>query len=184
MTTVAVKGETRVVRPLPVLVPLIKDELAAGYKAGVEHYRRVGEMLIEAKSQLDPDEWQPWLKRNFELGGETARRYMLLARKSDENENARIRAPRTLSELMGDARTGPEKAFRSVASQTIRINLERLDRERQSREHEAKLVKQLAYQLIDIGYRVLSTKLHPDKGGSHQAMKRLNHVRDLLRRAV
>jgi hypothetical protein len=35
----------------------------------------------------------------------------------------------------------------------------------------------LALQLIDIGYKVLSVKLHPDKGGSHDAMRRLNKVR-------
>jgi hypothetical protein len=42
MTTVATAGDTQVARPLRVLVPLIKEELAAGYSAGLEHYRRAG----------------------------------------------------------------------------------------------------------------------------------------------
>jgi hypothetical protein len=39
----------------------------------------------------------------------------------------------------------------------------------------------LAMQLIDIGYKALATKLHPDKGGSGDAMSRLNEVRDRLK---
>jgi DnaJ-class molecular chaperone len=39
----------------------------------------------------------------------------------------------------------------------------------------------LAMQLIDIGYKALATKFHPDKGGSRDAMSRLNEVRDRLK---
>src|SRR4029453_15369356 len=110
MTTVATASDTQVARPLRVLVPLIKEELDAGYHAGLEHYRRAGALLIEAKSQLQHGEWRAWLKRNFVLSHETARRYMNLAR---ENQNARSRAsfrPRTLSEAVGDFRKYPERS--------------------------------------------------------------------------
>jgi hypothetical protein len=191
MTTVAVKGETKVARPLRVLVPLIKEELTAGYSAGLEHYRRAGDMLLEAKSQVGHGEWQPWLKRNFELSARQASDYMRLAREMREAENggnAAVFRARTLSEAVGDLRSPGEK-FASwvppVREVISRVNVERLAEERQSREREAKLIKQLAYQLIDIGYRVLATKLHPDKpGGSDEAMTRLNKVRRLLKEAV
>ena len=45
-------------------------------------------------------------------------------------------------------------------------------------------MKTLALQLIDTGYRVLASRLHPDKGGSHEAMSRLNHVRAMLKNAA
>jgi curved DNA-binding protein CbpA len=45
------------------------------------------------------------------------------------------------------------------------------------------LEKNLALKLIGIGYKVLSIKLHPDKGGSHDAMRRLNRVRAKLKEA-
>jgi hypothetical protein len=38
-----------IARPLKVLVPMIKDEIAAGDEAGLEHYRRAAE-LIEGPS--------------------------------------------------------------------------------------------------------------------------------------
>jgi hypothetical protein len=42
----------RIARPLKVLVPLIQQDIAAAEAAGLEHYRRAGEMLLEAKEQL------------------------------------------------------------------------------------------------------------------------------------
>jgi hypothetical protein len=53
--------------------------------------------------------------------------------------------------------------------------------ERQSRDDEVKLHRDLAEELIDIGYRALATRLHPDRGGSKDAMARLNRVRDELK---
>ena len=47
-TVVTTKKEGRIGRPLKILVPLIKEELEAGDSAGLEHYRRAGEMLLES----------------------------------------------------------------------------------------------------------------------------------------
>jgi hypothetical protein len=49
---IAVRTDTSVGRPLKVLIPLIKDALAAGEAAGLEHYRRAGEMLLEARALI------------------------------------------------------------------------------------------------------------------------------------
>jgi hypothetical protein len=62
-------------RPLPTLVPLIRDALASG----AEQYRRAGLMLCEAKAQLQHGDWLPWLKENFELTRSSAARYMAMA---------------------------------------------------------------------------------------------------------
>jgi hypothetical protein len=191
MKTMTVKDETQVARPLRVLVPLIQEELDAGESAGLEHYRRAGELLIEAKSQVQRGEWRAWLKQNFILSHETARRYMTLAQENEKARSSVSFRPRTLSEVMGDFRKYPERAGtlgesgKDVRRIVARVDVDRLARERQSREREAKLAKELAHTLIDIGYRVLAAKLHhPDREGSTEAMARLNHVRTLLRRAI
>jgi hypothetical protein len=41
--------------------------------------------------------------------------------------------------------------------------------------------RKLALRLIDIGFKILDKELHPDKGGSRNAMARLNRVRDRLK---
>ena len=70
---------TSLTRPLKVLVPLIKEELEAGDNAGIEHYRKAGEMLQEAKEQVAHGEFSGWLKRSFHLSSKSAYRYMKLA---------------------------------------------------------------------------------------------------------
>ena len=59
MTVPARKQATRIARPVKVLVPLIQDELVAGDRAGLEHYRVAGEMLLEAREQVA---WRPCYK--------------------------------------------------------------------------------------------------------------------------
>lgn len=179
----AVKRRELPARPLKVLVPLIKDELEAGDAAGIEHYRRAGEMLNEAKEQLERGEWGPWLDRNFHLSRDTARRYMVLAR---ESENRRRRPFSSIQEAMGRPSRSPAPAWAKPVREVVsRVNMEALAQDRQNREKEASMRRQLALRLIDIGYKVLAAELHPDKpGGSREAMARLNEVRDLLKRAI
>jgi hypothetical protein len=44
--------------------------------------------------------------------------------------------------------------------------------------------RELAVQLVDIGYRALAKRLHPDLGGSAEDMVRLNRARDELKAAA
>jgi hypothetical protein len=57
---------------------------------------------------------------------------------------------------------------------------EKLKIERQKAEKEAQLIHKMAVEIVNVGFRVLSVKLHPDKGGSHDAMRRLNQAKKLL----
>ena len=182
---IATRGSTTIARPLNVLVPMIREELQAGNDAGLEHYRRAGEMLLEAKEQVRHGDWTKWIDRNFHVSHSQARRYMMLAR---EMENTRRRAiPPNMQAI-----TEPDRASRVVAPTwhepvrqiTNRVNVEALASEERARKQEQQLIRQLGNQLIDIGYKVLATKLHPDKGGSTEAMGRLNRVRELLRRTL
>jgi hypothetical protein len=181
MQQLAEVQSTEVARPLKVLVPLIKQELQAGNDAGLEHYRRAGEMLIEAKEQIGHGGWAGWLRNNFHLSQQTAASYMKLV------EALKLK-PRFKFESVRQAVRPSESTnvwSKPVREVVQRVNIERLSAERMDREREAKLIRQLGNQLIDIGYRVLASKLHPDRrDGSAEAMARLNRVRQILKGAL
>ena len=193
---VAVKDpEQRLARPLRVLVPLIKDDLQHGRdaaeRAGMPYYQAAGEKLIEAKGQMKHGEFRSWVKRVFEISDTTATRYMNLA-KTISMENVSARTFSSLSDHIrqtSDASynlphtvrplPGHEDVKRIIGRvDTETLNLKREDMKRQE-EREAQ--RKLALQLIDIGYKVLARTLHPDKGGSREAMSRLNAVRERLK---
>jgi hypothetical protein len=169
----------KVVRPLKVLVPMIASELSAADRAGMEHYRRAGVMLLEAKDQVARGSWARWLTKNFELSQTSARRYMRLARIDDDASAQSTPGAETLKGAIGERPA--RHAWTDVHQRADRVNVTRLADERQSRENEIKLHRELALQLIDLGYRALATRLHPDRGGSRDAMARLNVVRDELK---
>ena len=179
----AAARKTEVARPLKVLVPLITEELNAGDRAGIEHYRRAGEMLLEAKEQVDHGEWKGWVDRNFHLSGRTAQRYMQLV---EIPKSAARGGFQSMRQAIGESRPGAGRVAWQQPVQQIfsRVNVEALTNERLDREREQQLLHELGHQLIDIGYKVLSSKLHPDKGGSSEAMSRLNKVRSIFKEAI
>src|SRR3990172_7446809 len=130
-------------RPLKILIPLIKNELEAGDTAGIEHYRAAGEMLLEAKEQVAQGEWGGWLKRNFSRSADQARKYMNLA---GLTKTARERFS-TLSDFAHPNRDRAAQVawhapVRDIAS---RVNVGALAQERQNRENERKLLRQLSH---------------------------------------
>jgi hypothetical protein len=178
MELVAQKRE--LTRPLRVLVPMIQAEIKAGDEAGIEHYRAAGEMLNEAKEQVAHGEWQEWIKRNFKLSAITARRYMAFARL----QNGRSRPFSNITQAIEPNRSSrivPPSWHEPVRESINTVNVERLKQERQSKEREEKLISEIAAKIIDIGYRALAAKFHPDRGGNHDAMARLNKARALLK---
>ena len=57
-----------------------------------------------------------------------------------------------------------------------------LSRQARERASEREERRKLGRRLTDIGYKQLAMKLHPDKGGSVEAMARLNRARDHLKK--
>jgi hypothetical protein len=186
MTQLAtVQSARQISRPLKILVPLIQGELQMGNNAGREHYRRAGEMLIEAKDLLAHGAWGKWLAKNFDLSAKTATVYMRWARAHEENGRGPSELPTSLHQMTGGAERRREER-QSKQQQKFRRALRDVARddfvqERQDRDDEIKLHRELAEELVDLGYRALATKLHPDRGGSPVAMTRLNRVRDDLK---
>lgn len=184
MTNVATIRKTQIARPLKVLIPLIQTELQRGNSAGQEHYRHAGEMLIEAKDQVGYGGWGRWLSKNFDLSQQHARVYMRWARQY-QNEPAGFEPTVSLREFKGDTSRDREQRQSKQQQQFRRVlrDVARDDfvQERQERKDELALHQDLALELIEIGYRALATRLHPDRGGTKDAMARLNRVREELK---
>ena len=188
---IQVQSESRkVARPLKTLIPMIQSELQQGNNAGREHYRRAGEMLIEAKEQVGHGGWGRWLSKNFDMHGNTARIYMRWAREYADFHSGAVKAqpPSSLRQMTGDCERDREER-RSKQQQDFRRVLRDVARddfvqERQVRDDEVSLHRELAEELVDLGYRALATRLHPDRGGSKDAMARLNRVRDELKQVA
>lgn len=185
----AVQSEGRkVARPLKVLIPMIQSELQQGNAAGQEHYRIAGEMLIEAKDQVGHGRWSQWLTKNFDLSMRTAQDYMRWAREHQMRRGSADLPYRSMHEMTGgterrreDRQSKTQQDFRRVLRDVARDDFVQ---ERQARDDEIQLHRELAEELVDIGYRALATRLHPDRGGSKDAMTRLNRVRDELKQTA
>jgi len=183
---VALRKTQQIARPLKTLIPLIQSELQRGNDAGHEHYRRAGEMLIEAKEQVPHGRWTSWLTKNFDLSARTAQDYMRWAREHNQIRGGAADSPyRSMREFTGHTERRRED-YGSKQQQDFRRTLRDVARddfvqERQIRDDEIRLHRELAEELVDLGYRALATRLHPDRGGSKDAMTRLNRVRDELK---
>ena len=199
MTTLTKTSIETPARPLRMLVSLIQEDLKRGReaaeRAGLPYYQAAGEKLIEAKSQLDHGEFIPWVIRNFGIKKQQASVYMSLAKHTQFQKSAAtdfsslsefqrqtgLRNPQyNTYESRKPSWQGPvREVINRVDTETLNLRKEELKR---SEERDAQ--RKLALQLIDIGYKVLAKTLHPDKGGSRDAMARLNAVRDRLKQCV
>jgi hypothetical protein len=56
------------------------DGAGAAMRRSVQHAMTAGELLLEARAQLQHGQWLPWLKGNCAISDRTARLYMTLAR--------------------------------------------------------------------------------------------------------
>lgn len=174
-----VKQNRKIARPLKVLIPLIEADLEHGDRAGMQYYADAGDKLLEAKEQVAHGHWGSWLSKNFSLTGNTARQYMRLARLRAENNSGAVILPRSLRAMDGAPqrdrkRRKADRAYRSVLRE---LEAELYSQDEQTRDDEIRLHRDLAKELIDVGFKALATRLHSDHGGSDEAMSRLNRVR-------
>jgi len=189
-----VSSGTQLSRPYAALKPLIRDELKSGdeaaQSAGLPYYRRAGEMLHEARGGFPEDragERDFWSKaqRDFKRGKDQLRNYMSLA--DLPSHSARSEPYVSLRQALGDteARRGGGSWHAPVQQVMGTIDFDRLRRERGEQEKEDQMVRQLAMKIVDIGYRALAAKMHPDvRGGSKEGMQRLNEAKQLLKEAL
>jgi len=189
--------DREIVRPLRVLVSLIKEDLKQGReaadRAAMPYYKAAGEKIIEAKDQMAHGEFVPWIKRHFNISRFQATVYMNYAKQAKSNPGI------TFDSLKDFRRRGlghdvpttggsiKQPEWRESVNENVsraKVAVERLKEESLSREQERKAERQLALRLIDIGYKILVKELHPDKGGSREIMARLNRVRERLKQCI
>ncbi len=194
MTAVATSGGQPVLRPPNVLAALIREDLANAAKAekaaGAPYYIAVGQKLLEAKQQMTRKDFLSWVRKTCKFGERQADLHMSLAKVTlteeqriaiEQGEEKSFR--QTVQELTGNKNHGKSAAWRDDARDNIRAAKEDASRwknEALSRKQERDAMRKLALQLIDIGFKALASKLHPDKGGTKDAMARLNRVRKHL----
>jgi len=77
-----------------------------------------------------------------------------------------------------DRQSKQQQDFRRVLRDVARDDFVQ---ERQARDDEIRLHRELAQEFVDVGYRAMATKLHPDRGGSKDAMVRLNRIREVFK---
>lgn len=161
----------------------------AAEKAATPYFILAGEELLAVKGELSPGEFTGWVERNFDFTDRTARRYMALAVEiKGLPERTRVSA-QTQADVLRAIGQPPQEEGARARDRAIRPILEKIDtntlslrRDELKRREEREAERQLALQLIDIGYKILAQKLHPDKpDGSREAMRRLNAVRDRLK---
>jgi hypothetical protein len=190
MTALAKQDAREVARPLKTLEKLINEVLESADEAGMPYYKAAGELLNEARDgHFDGDAggfWK-WAEEKFGRNRNTLRTWMALGAHKGakrfktltevEEKVLKYHRPpvsrREYSSAVDDIAERARNEARRLAAEDA------LTRQ-QERDAEAKL----GMRLIDIGYRVLAKELHPDKGGSREAMTRLGRVRDRLRSNV
>jgi len=175
------------------LVPLIKAEFDLAEKAGMPHYAAAGAMLIEAKAQMPSGLFGQWAKDNFKRGETQLKFYMALAKATQGRENAAAADFESIKDFRrrilshdlptrGGGLQSPAWQPNLEAAQRAQARLNEMEL---SRRQERDAQRKLALQIVNIGFKVLATKLHPDKkGGSREAMARLNAVRRKLKDCV
>jgi hypothetical protein len=187
-TAITKRERVTIARPLKVLIPLIRADLERGDRAGMEYYADAGDKLVEAKEsgQVAHGQWGAWVRRHFALSDSTARLYMRYARLRAEkqNGNAVPVLPSSLREMQGATKRDQTQRKAESAYKAVLRDLEPdlYAQEQQTRADEVRLHREIALELIDVGFKALATRLHPDRpGGSKEAMARLNRVRNELK---
>ena len=190
MASIVASEEQPVLRPLKTLITLIREDVAKAEEAlafaGKPFYIAIGEKLEEAKAQLPHGDFIPWVQRHFNFGRRQASEYMNIARKARPLQMGEV-IPISLRDAIKEARPenpnyGKPAAWRVDVDKARDDAIKMATEASRSRQEERDAERKMALRLVDIGYKILAKELHPDKrGGSRDAMARLNRVRERLK---
>jgi hypothetical protein len=190
MTTTLEKKNNQIGESLSAIKARIKNNLGRmeeiAVRATYDIAIQIGKDLLKAE-KLVTGNWYDWLDANFRMSRETARRYMMLSRDSLEKRSRNRHA--SISDALRERSAGYAQPRQRVDEQPIRNILDDIDTdvfaERQKTEtKERRLKKEMALELVEAGFRALSHRLHSDKGGNDDAMRRLDEVRKILKQSI
>jgi hypothetical protein len=98
------------------------EQAEADYRSAVQHAVRAGELLIEAKAQVQHGQWLPWLEANFPGSARSPQGYMRLAENAEDAQRVAhlgiyIRAE--VAPRLGTARPFPLEVRNFVIAEMI-----------------------------------------------------------------
>jgi hypothetical protein len=171
---------SRVKRNLGKMQEIIKSET---YNLRLE----IGRDLIAARNlcQKSKITFKDWLADNFDMSSSTAYDAMKIAGSSSRSQNftsitEHLRHHRP-TYAMPRQSVGEDSATKKILGGISNDIF--FERAREASK-ELQVKKKMAIELVDAGFRALSIKAHTDKGGSDDAMVRLNEVRKALKNAI
>ncbi len=178
-------------RSLDELAEVIRDALAKAEKAGMEWNIIAGEAMVEAHDyhfRKNLHGFWAWVERNFDYQRTQATRIMNYARRPPAERQA-IENIAESERKLGRSPKGessPKRAYHEPVEKILdTVDTEALRREAVKRRDELDQIRDLKEKIINVGYKTLASKLHPDvKGGSRHAMTLLNAARDGLKRHI
>ena len=91
---------------------------------------------------------------------------MRLARTPEPYSDTFTARGESLTAAIGEKRHKLHATYKELFEEAKKVDVPRLADERKKRDDEIKLHREMALQLIDLGYRAMATRLHPDRGGS------------------
>jgi curved DNA-binding protein CbpA len=142
--------------------------------------------MNEAKSQMGSGEFAKWVERNFSITVRQALFYMAFTKTDTANHFSSMRDFRSRG-LGHNVGTVAKKDWHEPVKESIeraKREAARIEEENLSRKREREEKIKLCLRMLDIGYKILSKELHPDKGGSRDAMARLNEARNYAKAAL
>lgn len=182
MEAVARRSTTAVGPPLSSIIQTVRKEIKLGDKAGYIHYRKAGEWLLKAKPQFETAaDFYAWAETRFGRSEGTLKNYMMYAQRVTPGDRAQ------LSEVVRpnankDHRPDWHKPVQNIMAG---VNPIAIAQQAKDSKREQELIRTLGTQIIEIGFKALAAKLHPDKpGGSKESMASLNEARRILRGAL
>jgi hypothetical protein len=106
LQTIEVAAVTLTLTELIEQINAAHEQCRQAYQSSLAHARRCGELLIEAKSQVQHGEWLTWLNVNCTVAARTAQAYMQVARDWSKLEESATVADLSLKDalkLLGDS---------------------------------------------------------------------------------
>jgi hypothetical protein len=102
--------------------------------------------------------------------------------KKETNEQIDARALQQMKEREGRRlkREEQERRRKAKPPEELRLSAERASKHALERVERPALM----LRMIDVGFKILALEMHRDRGGSNEAMARLNKVRKVLRAAA
>lgn len=160
-----------------------------GEEKSAKHQIRAGEYLLRALPYINEGK-QAYCERVTRRSYRMCSEYMKAAEKltaqkkiAAKNGTAATKYPNSIRGFSRPSDAGKDRRHREwtgpVDDMAARARKEQA-KEAATVEQERRRKQELAKRLISIGYKVLAKELHPDAGGSRDAMTRLTEVKNRL----